>query len=60
MTRNEGMLDRAVRVALGVILLALAVVGPKTPWGFVGVVPLVTGALGFCPFYRVCGIRTCR
>ncbi len=56
--RNEGTLDRTLRVALGLTLLALAFVGPKTPWGFVGVVPLFTGLIGSCPLYTVFGFRT--
>jgi hypothetical protein len=58
MKRNEGYWDRGVRVALGAALLALTVVGPQTPWGLVGIIPLVTGLVGFCPLYRVCGVRT--
>jgi hypothetical protein len=57
--RNEGTLDRALRVAAGLGLIALALVGPKTPWGWVGVVPLLTGALGSCPVYTLLGLRTC-
>lgn len=59
MTRNEGSLDRFVRVMLGLVLLALVFVGPKTWVGYIGVVPLVTGLVGFCPLYRLVGIRTC-
>lgn len=55
---NEGTIDRAVRVILGVGLLALAFVGPKTPWGWVGLVPLFTGLVGSCPLYRVIGLNT--
>ena len=47
--RNAHTLDRAVRIALGLALLAIAFVGPKTPWGFLGLVPLLTGAIGSCP-----------
>ncbi len=57
--RNEGTLDRALRVILGLALLAIAFVGPKTPWGFLGVVPLLTGLVGSCPLYRIVGLRTC-
>lgn len=60
MLTNEGTLDRAARVILGIVLLALAFTGPRTPWGFVGILPLVTGLVGFCPLYRVLGINTCR
>jgi len=55
---NEATLDRAVRVVLGLVLIALAFVGPKTPWGFVGLVPLLTGAMGSCPLYTVFGFST--
>jgi len=57
---NEGLTDRLIRVIVGLFLLALAFVGPQTPWGFLGVVPLVTGLVGFCPLYRLMGINTCR
>lgn len=53
MKRNEGTLDRVVRVVLGVVLLALFFVGPRTWLGLVGIVPLVTGVVGFCPLYRL-------
>lgn len=56
---NEHSVERAVRVALGVGLLAMAFVGPKTPWGFLGIVPLLTGLSGRCPLYTVLGINTC-
>ena len=57
---NEGTADRVIRVAIGVALLSLTVVGPHTPWGWVGLVPLATGLLGFCPLYRLIGISTCK
>lgn len=57
--RNEHKVERVLRVALGVGLIAIAFVGPKTPWGFVGFVPLLTGLLGSCPLYTVFGISTC-
>ena len=60
MTTNEATLDRILRVSLGVFLIALVFVGPRTPWGWLGVVPLVTGLAGFCPLYRLVGIDTCR
>ncbi len=59
MTRNEGMIDRALRVIFGLALLALVFVGPQTPWGWIGLVPLVTGLVGICPLYSVLGINTC-
>ena len=59
MTRNEGGIDRGARVLLGLILLSLVFVGPQTMWGLVGIIPLATGLVGFCPLYRVLGINTC-
>jgi hypothetical protein len=58
--KNEGNVDRAVRVTVGVLLLALAVIGPKTPLGYLGIVPLLTGLIGFCPSYRLFGFSTCK
>ncbi len=58
MTLNEGTLDRVIRVVLGLALLSLAFVGPKTWVGLVGIVPLLTGIVGFCPLYRLVGVRT--
>lgn len=59
MTRNEGTLDRAARIILGLILLSLTVVGPQTMWGLIGIVPLLTGLVGSCPLYNIFGISTC-
>lgn len=59
MFKNESTLDRMLRVVVGVVLLSLAVLGPRTLWGLVGVVPLLTGIIGFCPLYRVLGISSC-
>lgn len=56
---NEGTLDRVLRVTVGLGLLAIAFVGPKTPWGYLGIVPLATGLLGNCPVYSILGINTC-
>ena len=49
MGTNEGTIDRAIRVVIGLGLLSLTVIGPQAAWGLVGLVPLATGALGFCP-----------
>lgn len=59
MPRNEGTLDRALRILAGLILLSLVFVGPQTPWGLIGIVPLATGLIGWCPAYTLLGIRTC-
>jgi len=57
--RNEHTVERVIRVALGLGLLSLVVVGPRTLWGLIGVVPLATGLLGSCPLYTVLGVSTC-
>lgn len=57
--RNENTIDRVLRVLLGAVLIALVFVGPQTPWGWVGVIPLVTGLVGSCPIYTVLGLSTC-
>ncbi len=56
--RNEGTVDRTIRVVFGLVLLSLVFVGPHTPWGLVGLVPLLTGVVGFCPLYRLVGLDT--
>lgn len=56
---NEGNIDRAIRVVLGLILVGLVFIGPQSVWGWVGIVPLVTGLIGFCPLYKVFGLNTC-
>ena len=57
--RNEGTVDRVLRVVAGIGVLSLAFVGPQTPWGYLGLVPLVTGLVGSCPLYTSLGLRTC-
>ncbi|HVK82934.1 MAG TPA: DUF2892 domain-containing protein [Kofleriaceae bacterium] len=60
MTINENTTDRMIRIALGATLLSLMVVGPRTLWGLLGLIPLVTGLTGRCPVYRMLGVDTCR
>lgn len=59
MNLNEGTLDRTIRIVVGIALLSLTFVGPRTMLGLVGIVPLLTGIVGFCPLYALVGIRTC-
>jgi len=59
MKTNEGTLDRALRVIAGLVLIALAATGTVGVWGWIGVVPLATGLLGWCPAYTLLGINTC-
>ena len=56
---NEHPVERVVRVALGVGLIAMAAAGTIGVWGYIGVVPLLTGAIGSCPLYSVFGFSTC-
>jgi hypothetical protein len=60
MSNNESGLDRTLRVVIGVVLLSLVFFGPHTAWGWIGLVPLATGIVGFCPLYRLIGVDTCR
>ena len=55
---NVGIIDRALRITLGTVLIALVFVGPQTPWGWLGLIPLGTALIGFCPAYRLFGICT--
>jgi len=54
MKPNIGSLDKAARIVIGLVLLSLVFVGPRTPWGWIGIVPLITGFIGVCPLYGVC------
>lgn len=56
---NESTLDRSLRVIVGLALISLVFVGPQTPWGWLGLVPLITGLVGSCPVYTLFGLRTC-
>lgn len=56
---NEGTTDRTMRVIFGVVLVSLVFVGPQTPWGWLGLIPIATGLSGWCPLYTVLGINTC-
>ncbi len=59
MARNEGNIDRVLRVIVGLALLSIVFVGPQTLWGLIGIIPLATGLVGICPLYAMLGIRTC-
>ncbi|BAU46893.1 membrane protein [Sulfurifustis variabilis] len=60
MTRNMGTADRVLRGIVGLVLISLVFIGPKTAWGWIGLVPLVTALIGWCPMYLPLGIRTCK
>jgi hypothetical protein len=55
---NVGNIDRALRILVGLVLIGLAATGRIGVWGYIGIVPIVTGAWGFCPLYRLLGLST--
>jgi hypothetical protein len=59
MKANVGGIDRILRIVLGLVLIGLTLSGAIGVWGWIGVVPLATAALGFCPLYTVLGFSTC-
>ncbi len=59
MSPNVGTIERILRIVVGLGLIAIVFVGPQTPWGWIGVVPLLTGLIGWCPPYALLGINTC-
>ncbi|MBW2611273.1 MAG: DUF2892 domain-containing protein [Deltaproteobacteria bacterium] len=60
MKKNIGNIERIVRIVVGLAILSLTVVGPQSPWGLIGIVPLSTGIIGWCPPYAMLGISTCK
>jgi hypothetical protein len=59
MKKNVGGLDRIARITAGVVLLGFTATGAIGPWGWLGVVPLATGLIGWCPPYAIFGWNTC-
>jgi len=59
MTQNVGGIDRILRIVAGLVLIGLAATGTVGWWGWLGVVPLATGAIGWCPPYALLGFNTC-
>ncbi len=57
---NVGSADSIIRIIIGLVLIALVFVGPKTPWGWLGVIPIATGFLRTCPLYSIIGLNTCK
>ena len=60
MKKNMGNVERVVRIVAGLGILSLAFVGPKSPWAYLGLVPLATGLIGWCPPYALFGKSTCK
>lgn len=59
-SKNVGTIDRIIRIIVGSVLIGLVFVGPRTPWGWLGVIPLVTALVRWCPLYQLLGLRTCK
>ncbi len=59
MNTNVGQVDKIIRIVLGIVLISQVFFGLKTPWGWLGLIPLVTGLIGFCPLYKLLGLSTC-
>jgi membrane protein implicated in regulation of membrane protease activity len=59
MTKNVGGIDRILRIVAGLVLLGLTLSGTIGMWGWLGIVPLATGAMGWCPPYSILGFNTC-
>jgi hypothetical protein len=60
MKKNIGDIERLIRVVVGLAIVSLFFVGPKTPWALLGIVPVVSGLAGWCPPYTLLGINTCK
>lgn len=60
MKKNVGSIERIIRIIAGIAILSLAFVGPKSPWAYLGIIPLATGLIGWCPPYALLGISTCK
>lgn len=59
MKSNVGGIDKIARIVIGVALVVLAAMGQIGVWGYIGIVPILTGLFNFCPFYPLLGISTC-
>ncbi len=60
MSANIGGIERILRIVVGLIVISLVFIGPQSPWGWLGVIPLATGLIGWCPPYAMLGINTCK
>jgi hypothetical protein len=55
---NEGVIDRTIRIAIGAMLVLIAITIRGAGWGYLGLIPLVTGTIGYCPLYALLGMST--
>ncbi|MDP2561600.1 DUF2892 domain-containing protein [Psychrobium sp. 1_MG-2023] len=56
--KNVGQIDKIIRIAVGLLLLSTVFIGPQTLWGLIGLVPLLTAFISFCPLYKIIGLST--
>lgn len=59
MSKNVGGIDKILRIVAGLVLIGLTVAGILPVWGYIGIVPLATGLMGWCPLYPILGLNTC-
>ena len=59
MQANVGTIDRVIRIVVGLVLIGLAATGRIGAWGWIGIVPLLTGIVRICPAYSILGVKTC-
>ncbi len=59
MAANVGGIDKILRIVVGAGLIGSTVAGLLPVWGYIGIVPLATGLMGWCPAYTLLGIKTC-
>jgi hypothetical protein len=60
MQKNIHPVERVIRVVVGLVLTSMAFIGPANPWFLIGIVPVLTGLIGWCPPYQILGINTCK
>lgn len=58
MIKNVNSVDQVIRIVAGIGLVSLVFIGPQTPWGWAGVILIVTGGMNFCPIYKMLGISS--
>ncbi len=57
--KNVGNIDRVLRIVVGLVIISLVFWGPRTAWGWLGIIPFASALIGWCPLYAIFGIRTC-
>ena len=60
MKKNIASTERIIRIIAGIMIISLAFVGPKSAWAYLGIIPLATGLIGWCPPYALFGFSTCK